>query len=180
MRRAALRVRGGAVGPIDGGEERIIAVGPLIHLPNTLRAQAEGLIRLMAGRASAPVCPQALKEGAFFVDVASAVECRDGARLVLETLEIRNDENQGSRSAQRNGSQRKTDGWANPGMLHVTFRNTGKIGAASESPELGIRRRPPFKLMHVDSPPVACRQRNSVWNVVEQLNSTESACCRRA
>jgi hypothetical protein len=50
------------------GEERIVAVRPLIYLANTLRAQAEGLIRLMAGRATAAICPQALKEGAFFVD----------------------------------------------------------------------------------------------------------------
>lgn len=99
MRRAALRIRRRAVGSINGSEEWIVTVRTLIHFANALRAQAEGLIRLMAGGTGTPICPQALKEGILFVDVAAAVECGDRASLVLKMFEIRNDENQGSRSA---------------------------------------------------------------------------------
>jgi hypothetical protein len=126
MRRAALWVTGGTVGSIHSRKEWIFTVRPLIDLANTFRAQAKRLIRLMAGRAGAAIRPQALKEGALFVDVAGAVECRDCASLVLKMLEIRDDENQGSRSAQRNGGQGKTGGSANPGIFHVTLPDSRK------------------------------------------------------
>ena len=72
-------------------------MGSFVHFPNTLRADAEALIRLMAGRATAAIRAQALEERAFFVDIAASVECGDSARPVLEGLEVRNNEtNQGS------------------------------------------------------------------------------------
>src|SRR5258708_9566083 len=145
MRRAALWVGGGAVRSIHSGEEWIFTVGSLIDLANTLRAEGKGLIGLMAGGASTAIGPQALKEGVLFVDVTGAVECRDRASLVLEMLEIWNDENQGSRSAQRNGGQGKTGGTANPGIFHVTLPDSRKNRGDSRNPE-GSWRRPPFKL----------------------------------
>lgn len=68
----------------------------LIYLADTLGADAEGLIRLMAGGATAPICSQALKKGALFIDAAAGVECGDRTGLVLEMFEVRNEISQGS------------------------------------------------------------------------------------
>jgi hypothetical protein len=77
-----------------------------IHLANALRADAESLIRLMARATAAPIRPQALKESIALVDVATRIEGRHRASLVLEVLQVRNDDNRSYSSNRGENKQR--------------------------------------------------------------------------
>jgi len=77
-------------------------MGSIIYFADALGADAEGLVRLVACGATAPVCAKALEEGVFLVEVAGGVEGRDGASLVLKMLEVRDEADGGSGSGKRN------------------------------------------------------------------------------
>lgn len=94
--------RGGAVRSIEGGEQRIFAMCSLIYFAHVLRAEAEGLIRLVAGGTAAAIGAKALKEGILFVDVAGGVEGRDSASFVLKMLKVRDEADDSSGGSQRN------------------------------------------------------------------------------
>src|SRR5882757_8671637 len=82
---------------------------PLIHLANTLRADAEGLIRLVARPAAPPVRPQALEKRIVLVDVAAGVERCHRASLVLKMFEVRDDDARSNRSNRGKSKQRIND-----------------------------------------------------------------------
>jgi len=91
VRLAAPRLIRRTVRSIDRGEQRVLAMRPFINLANTLGANTEGLVRLMATGATTPIRPEALKESVVLINIAARIERRHRASLVLEMFEIRNE-----------------------------------------------------------------------------------------
>src|SRR6185312_13796917 len=79
---------GVAIGPVHGREQRILAPARLIAPPHILRRDAHGLARDVAGRAAAPVGPEALKERVAGVDASVDVVSGDDPGAIRERLEM--------------------------------------------------------------------------------------------
>lgn len=88
---------GGAIRSVDGGEERILAVGEGEAGADVLNAEAHGIAGLVAGAAGAAVGAEALEEGAVFADRAGGVVGGNDAGGIEEREKIR--DHRGGKSA---------------------------------------------------------------------------------
>ena len=62
----------------------------VVKLLDSLRADTESLVGLVARLAGSPVCPQALKKRVVLMDIARGIERRHRARFILKRLKIGN------------------------------------------------------------------------------------------
>jgi hypothetical protein len=116
-----------AVGSIDRGKERIFAVGALIDFANSLGADAEGLVCLMAGGATAAVGAKALKESALLVDVAGGVEGGYRASLVLKGFEIGDETGHCGGGTEGSQGQQQAQSRTTPDTFHSNLFLGGNI-----------------------------------------------------
>ena len=75
------------VGTVDRRKQRVFPVGLRKSGPDILRTQAHRLVYNVARRATALICSQTLKERALLIDPPVAVESRDQAGRVGESLQ---------------------------------------------------------------------------------------------
>src|SRR6201996_5238294 len=97
---------GGAVGAVEGGEERIVTASLCEDETGAGGAEAEGLVGLMTGGAGAAVGAEALEEGILLVDVAGGVVGGDGSGVVTEGREVRDEPEDSGGGAERYESEK--------------------------------------------------------------------------